>query len=46
MDSNIVLHINLKAATTKNMRFQVFGHSEEHYLYILTDKRLTMKYKT
>ena len=46
MDSSIVLHINLKAATTKNITLQVFGQPQEQYLYILTFKRLTMKYKT
>ena len=45
-DSNLVLRLYLKDATTKKMGLQVFGQSQGKCLYIPTDKGLTMKYKT
>ena len=44
-DSNLILHLYLKAATIKNMRLQVFSHSQGEHLYILPDNDLTIKYK-
>ena len=44
-DSEITLKINLKAALTKNMCLHVWGYSQGEYLYLLTERSRTMKYK-
>ena len=44
--SNLVLKIELKNTLTKNMHLRVWGYSHDKYLYILTDRGLTVKYKT
>ena len=46
-DSNLILHLYLKGATTKKKkRLQVVRLSWGECLFILTDKDVTMKYKT
>ena len=39
-----MLHTNLKDVTTKQIRLQVFRHSQGEYLYISTDKDFKIKY--
>ena len=45
-DSKINLHIELKAAATKKLRFRVWAHFLGEYLYILTKNGLTLRYRT
>ena len=45
-DSKINLHIQLKAAATKKLRFRVWAHSPDEYLYILTKNGLTLRHRT
>ena len=45
-DSKINLHIQLKAAATKKLRFRVWAHSLGEYLYILTKNGLTLRHRT
>ena len=45
-DSKINLHIQLKAAATKKLRFRVWAHSLVEYLYILTKNGLTLRHRT
>ena len=42
-DINLVIHLYLKAKTTKKMRLKVLGHFQGEHLYIFTDKGITMK---
>ena len=44
--SKINLHIQLKAAATKELRFRVWVHSLGEYLYILTKNGLTFRHRT
>ena len=43
-DSKINLHIQLKAAATKKLRFRVWAHSLGEYLYISTKNGLTLRH--
>ena len=45
-DSNLVLKINLKNSVSKTVRLRVWGYSLGEYLYLLTYRRLMIKYKT
>ena len=45
-DSKINLHIQLKAAATKKLRFRVWAQSLVEYLYILTKNGLTLRHRT
>ena len=45
-DSKINLHMQLKAAATKKLRFRVWTHSPTEYLYILTKNGLTLRHRT
>ena len=45
-DSKINLHIQLKAAATKKLRFRVWAHSLGEYLYILTKNGLSLRHRT
>ena len=45
-DSKINLHIQLKAAATKKLRFRVWAHSLGEYLYISTKNGLTLRHGT
>ena len=45
-DSKINIHIQLKAAATKKLRFMVWAHSLGEYLYILTKNGLTLRHRT
>ena len=45
-DSKINLHIQLKEAATKKLRFRVWAHSLGEYLYILTKNGLTLRHRT
>ena len=44
--SKLTLKINVKTPTTKKMCFRVCQYSQQKYLYPLTERRLTMKYKS
>ena len=44
-DSKINLHIQLKVAATKKIRFRVWAHSLGEYLYILTKNGLTLRHR-
>ena len=43
---NPILKINLKNSIAKTMRLRVWGYSQGEYLYLLSDRGRTMKYKT
>ena len=45
-NSKINLHIELKEAATKKLRFRVWAHSLGEYLYILTKNGLTLRHRT
>ena len=45
-NSKINLHIQLKAAATKKLRFRVWAHSLGKYLYILIKNGLTLRHRT
>ena len=45
-DSKINLHIQLKAAATKKLRFRVSAHSLGEYLYILTKNGLSLRHRS
>ena len=45
-DSKISLHLMLKEAATKKLRFRVWVHSLGEYLCILTKNGLTLRYRT
>ena len=44
-DSQLSLTINLKAATTKKLRFRIIGWSQGEYWYVLNQKGYIMSYK-
>ena len=44
--SELTLKINIKTPITKKMGFRVCEYSQRKYLYFLTERRLTMKYKS
>ena len=44
-DSKINLHLQLKAAATKKLRFKVWAHSLGEYLYIFTKNGLTLRHR-
>ena len=43
-DSNPVFYITTKAAAAGRFKLRIFGYSMGEYIYMLTDKGLTMKY--
>ena len=45
-NSKINLHIQLKAAATKKLRFRVWAHSLGEYLYIFSKDGLTLRHRT
>ena len=45
-DPKLNLHIQLKAAATKKLRFRVWAHSLGEYLHILTKNGLTLTHET
>lgn len=45
-NSKKVLKINLKIALTRKMRLRVRGYLQGDYMYLKTECRLTIKYKT
>ena len=45
-NSKINLHIQLKAAATKKLRFRVWAHSLGEYLCILSKDGLTLRHRT
>ena len=44
--SELTLKINFKTPITKKMGFRVCEYSQLKYLYLVTERRLTMKYKS
>ena len=44
--SELTLKINIKTPITKKMCFWVCEYSQQKYLYPLTERKLTMKYKS
>ena len=42
----LTLKINFKTPITKNSVFWVYEYSKRRYLYLLTERGLTMKYKS
>ena len=44
--SELTLKINVKAPITEKMCFWVCEYSQQKYLYPLTERKLTMKYKS
>ena len=45
-DSDLVLKINLKNGLAKKLRLRVWVYSQREYLYLLSNRRLTINYKT
>ena len=45
-DSELTLKIKLKTSPTKKMRLHVWGYSQSKYFYLLTERGLTIKYKS
>lgn len=43
---NLNLYVTLKSAATKKMKLRVFEFAMGEYIYMLTEKGLTMKQKT
>lgn len=45
-DGEIVLKVNLKAVLARKMRSRIWGYLQREYLYLVTERGLTLTYKT